>query len=84
MSDTTNETPQQVFDRTYITSQQIANELELSRTSIFAARKRGQLPHPIIIDSQTFIWERTKVEPILKAWKNSLQFRKGNLECQSL
>lgn len=73
-------TPQETFDKHYITSTEIQRELGVERSTILNARKRGMLPDPIIVMGvRAFIWEREKVKPYLKAWELSLKSRRGEL-----
>lgn len=69
---------QKRFDEMYISSTQMTALLNVNRASIFHARQRGVLPEPIIInEGQVYLWERSVVDPILKEWKQSLDFRRG-------
>lgn len=65
------------FDKQYITSSEIMGELEISRSSILAARRTGRLPDAIFIHGQIYIWERDKIRPYLDAWKVVLNVRRG-------
>lgn len=63
-------TAQQRFDEHYITSSEIAREMEVSRVSVLRARERGDLPDPVTVgDSVVTIWEREVIRPALNAWK---------------
>lgn len=65
------------FDRRYITSSEIIAKLGVTRTSILFARRTGKLPDPIDIQGKIFIWERSKVQHYLDAWKTILDARRG-------
>lgn len=72
--------PQEDFDRRYITSTEIQRELGVERSTILYARRRGMLPEPIIVQGvRAFIWERDKIRPYLNAWRLSLRSRRGEL-----
>ncbi len=72
-----NETPQQRFDRLYISSAEILSELSITRTSISQARKRGLLPDAIVShNGSMLLWERDKLRPNLEAWKLMLKVRR--------
>lgn len=68
---------QREFDARYITSSEIMEKLDVSRTTILAARRTGKLPDPILIKGQIFIWERSTVDTYLDAWKIILDARRG-------
>lgn len=64
------ETAQQRFDKFYITSAEVCRELGVNRTTVLSAKKRGLLPDPILVnDSLVCLWERSKVQPYIDAWK---------------
>lgn len=70
---------QERFDSTFISSSEICKELNVSRATILQARRRGLLPHPIVVnDSQIYLWERVTVRPYIDAWKLILTVRRGN------
>lgn len=67
------QTPQQVFDRLYITTGEIISSMGVSRTAVAAARKRGALPDAIVVgDNRTCIWARDNVKPHLDKWQEQL------------
>lgn len=68
---------QKKFDEQYITSSEIMQTLNVTRTSILSARRTKKLPDPIDIQGKIFIWERDKVTPYLNAWKIILDARRG-------
>lgn len=68
---------QRQFNEQYITSSEIMDRLDVTRTTILAARRTGKLPDPIDIQGKIFIWERAKVTPYLEAWKIVLDARRG-------
>ena len=68
---------QKKFNEKYITSSEIMQTLNVTRTSILSARKTKKLPDPIDIQGKIFIWERDKVTPYLNAWKMVLDARRG-------
>jgi len=75
------QTPQERFDELYVTSSEIQITLNVSRTVILGARKRGMLPDPVLVRGLgAFIWERETVTPYLDAWKISLASRRGELQ----
>lgn len=64
---------QQKFHERYITAPEIADELGVSRVSVFRARERGALPDAIYVgDHRIWIWERTKIRPHIDAWKKNM------------
>lgn len=69
-------TAQQEFDEMYITSSEITEMLDISRSSLLRARRRGQLPQPIMIGSTerpaVVFWRRIDVAGILQSWKKQL------------
>lgn len=69
-------TPQQKFNEMYIDASEIRKRLGIGRSSVAGARKRGQLPDPIITgDKKVFLWERAMVEPLIKAWEDKRAYR---------
>lgn len=71
------ETPQQRFARLYISSSEICAKMNIARSSLLLARRRGLLPDPIAIPGCTmFVWERATVQPYLDAWKLLLDVRR--------
>lgn len=71
------ETPQERFDRLYITSSEICRRADVTRTSVFQAKRRGLLPEPIAVNgSSLYIWERATAEPMLQAWLTVLGVRR--------
>ena len=68
---------QREFDAKYITAGAVMSYLNVTRTSILAARRSGKLPDPIDIQGKFYIWERAKVMPYLQAWKMVLDARRG-------
>lgn len=68
---------QREFEERYITSSEIMQNMGVTRTTILFARRTGKLPDPINIQGQIFIWERSKVQPYLDAWKIVLDVRRG-------
>ncbi len=68
---------QREFDERYITSTEITETLNVSRSTILHARRAGKLPEPIFVKGQIFIWERNTVESYLSAWKTVLDARRG-------
>lgn len=74
----THNTPQEEFDRTYITSSEICHELDVSRPAILDARRRGLLPEPILVNgNQLTLWKRDEVRPYIEAWKATLDTRRA-------
>lgn len=71
---------QEEFDRTYITSSEICDELEITRATIVHGRRRGLLPGAIVVNgAQIIVWKRDTVRPYLDAWKLILQAKRGEL-----
>ena len=62
--------PQQnKFDEFYICSSEITKRLNITRSTLQAARQNNQLPEPISINNnQIFIWERQQFQPYLDKW----------------
>lgn len=73
-------TAQEVFDEKYITSTEIAETLNIERSTVMHGRRRGMLPEPILVKGvRLYIWERETVAPYISAWKLSLASRRGEL-----
>lgn len=71
------DTAQQRFDEKYITSAEICKVLDVGRTSVLQAKKRGLLPDPVYVGDVVCIWERAAVTPYLKAWRTVLGARRA-------
>lgn len=74
-------TEQEEFDSLYITSSEIREDLGVSRTGMFHAVERGDLPAPIVICRQDgapylFIWKRAEAAPLIEKWRQSLAKRR--------
>lgn len=75
------ETPQERFDRIYISSVEIMSTLKVSRTAISQARKRGLLPNAIISHAGTMVlWERETIMPNVEAWGRIINIRRQRTE----
>ena len=73
------QTAQDRFNATYITASEICARLQVAKSSIVHARRRGILPDPIVVlDGQLYLWERTTVDKYLTAWELLLTTRRAN------
>ena len=68
---------QEEFDRCYITSSEITRTLNISRSTLMDARRRGKLPDAVFVQGQIYIWPRARVEGYLAAWKTVLEARRA-------
>lgn len=64
------------FKQNYITSSEIREMLNTSRTAISNATLSGRLPDAISVNNFT-IWEREAVMPYVRALKSSLLQKRG-------
>lgn len=81
---TTPQTAQQRFDACYISTGEICRRLNVSRSTVLQARRRGLLPEPVAVDgTSVFVWERVTVEPYLSAWALVLNVRRANTPAQA-
>ena len=69
-------TAQEEFDKRYITSSEITRTLNISRSTLMDARRRGKLPNAIFVQGQIYIWRREDVERYLSAWSTVLDARR--------
>ncbi len=69
--------PQERFDAVYSTSSEICRELGVSRPALLKAKRRGDLPAPIVCE-QLQLWHRAEVRPYVDAWKERLDGRRGD------
>lgn len=75
----TEDSAQARFDKTYISSVEILEELHVSRAAVCQARKRGLLPDAVVSHGGSMVlWERDKLRPNLDAWKLMLDVRRTN------
>lgn len=69
---------QRRFDETYVTAHEIAKTLNVSRTTVHHARKRGALPDPILVGPDLiYIWERVATQPYIDALRDQALARKA-------
>lgn len=70
---------QERFDEKYITSTEIREEMDVPRSALFHAIRRGHLPQPIRLRGlQVHIWERKQIAAHLAAWKKAVYARRGD------
>lgn len=69
-------TPQQLFDKRYVSTAEIATRCGVSKVAVTHAIKRQNLPAPIL-HGQLHFWERDKVEPFIEAWCKALTARRA-------
>lgn len=74
-----NLTPQQKFNKDYITASEIMEQLGISRAALLYARVRGRITEPQIVvnHGRLLIWERKDVDVLLAEWKNEIDSRKS-------
>jgi hypothetical protein len=67
------------FQSVYITSSEITERMGITRAGFLYARQRGKIPEaPIVVcNGRIFIWLRSEIEPIIKAWKQEIDNRKS-------
>jgi len=71
---------QQRFDRTYITSSEIAQRLGVTRPAIHFRRKAGLLPNAITVPgNQLSLWERDQIEPYLRQWEEQIKAKQNRV-----
>lgn len=71
-------TTQEQFDKTYISSSEIAKIVQVSRVAVSNAVVRGLLPDPISINNGTItIFEREKVMPYVNSWLTILNAKRA-------
>lgn len=71
---------QQLFDKTYVTANEIITRLGINRSTLSHACNRGTIPKPIIVDgTRVNLWERKIVMPYVDAWELSIKARRGQL-----
>jgi predicted DNA-binding transcriptional regulator AlpA len=68
---------QELFNERYICAPEIMELLGVTRTALLRARRTGKLPDSISVPSGPFMWNRERVAPSLKAWKEELDARRG-------
>jgi hypothetical protein len=71
------QTAQQRFDALYVSGLEIRKRLKVASCTLTLARQRGDLPPPIVVGGNVFVWERDTVEPYLKAWAQELLRRRN-------
>lgn len=70
---------QDTFNKTYITSSEICQRLNVTRPAIHFRRKAGKLPNSIsVYGQQLLIWERAQIEPHLLEWQEQINTKRGS------
>lgn len=70
-------TPQERFDRCYISTNEIASLVGVTRATILNARKEGKLPGSISLDGFNFyLWEREQIQPTIDAWVGAVRAKR--------
>ena len=73
-----NNSVQEQFDKTYVSSTEIAKELNVTRAALCNAVSRGLLPDPIKINGgQITLFIRENVRPYVDAWKTVLTVKRA-------
>ena len=74
------ETPQERFNRLYISSTDIAAIVGVTRVAVLHARQRGLLPAPVVVNErQIHVWERATVMPHVEAWTAMVKARRAGI-----
>lgn len=65
---------QNEFDKKYISSTEVCQELRVHRTTVLLALRTGRLPDAIVLrrpngTPQILLWERDVLAPVLADWK---------------
>lgn len=73
---------QEQFDKTYISSSEICQDLGINRSSLFYGARNGKLPDSITIwrpdgGAHIMLWLRAEAEPMLSEWRKSIASKKG-------
>ncbi len=71
---------QQLFDAMYISAAEIQQRLKVARCALSFAHQRGTLPEPILVGTNTHVWDRVQAEPYLMAWELKLQAKRRKAE----
>ena len=61
------------FDKKYISSTEVCQQLKVHRTTVLLATRTGRLPDPIVLrrpngEPQIMLWERDTLAPVLVDW----------------
>lgn len=64
------------FDKKYITSTEVCQQVGVHRTTVLLALRTGRLPEAIVLrrpngQPQILLWERDVLAPILADWSNT-------------
>jgi hypothetical protein len=60
---------QEEFNRSYITSSEIARRVRVTRSAVIQARQKGILPDPIFVENHIVLWKKEDVEPHIVLWE---------------
>lgn len=74
---------QERFDELYISSSEICQRLDVTRTTVFNGIRAGKLPSDCIAIKRpdggalVFLWLRSEAEPMMHEWSKAIASRKG-------
>jgi hypothetical protein len=81
MANIKNNAAQIEFNKKYVSSSELQRELSVTRSAIMYARRRNQLPEPIVVnEGQLCLWERAVLKPYLDKWKEDRGMNRGPLK----
>ena len=68
------------FDKKYISSTEVCQQLGVHRTTVLLALRTGRLPDPIVLrrpngTPQIMLWERASMLPALAEWSKAREER---------
>ena len=68
---------QEAFEREYVTSAEVCRRVGVTRSALPAAKTKGWLPEPIVVENQFHLWRREIVEPYIETWAKRRKERIG-------
>lgn len=75
-----NPTPKDLFKLRYITSIEVRERLNVTRTAVHHRRTSGALPGAIELEGIALtIWERDFIEPYIRDWEVALNYKRAQM-----
>ena len=63
------QSPQEKFNSSYMLGSEIGEIMDVTPAAITRAIRRGDLPQPIYLNCNFYLWERETVMPFIQRWK---------------
>ena len=76
---TVSETAQAEFDKKYVTSRELMDRLQISKSTLLLGNRNGYLPEPLTVSGlSAYIWVRAETVELVDAWGKMLNAKRNN------